>query len=38
MYFETAVKIESCQLCPNQCHARRAPYDPELFKTFRKKA
>ncbi len=38
MYFETAVKIESCQLCPNQCNARRAPYDPELFKTFRKKA
>jgi hypothetical protein len=38
IYFETAVKIESCQLCPNQCHARRAPYDPELFKTFRKKS
>jgi len=38
MYFETVVKIESCQLCPNQCNARRAPYDPELFKTFRKNA
>lgn len=37
IYFETAVKIESCQLCPNKCGARRAPYDPELFKTFRKK-
>ena len=37
IYFETAVKIESCQLCPNQCHARRTPYDPELFKTYRKK-
>jgi hypothetical protein len=36
IYFETAVRIESCQLCPNQCHARRAPYNPELFKTFRK--
>ena len=37
MYFETAVRIESCQLCPNHCRARRAPHDPELFKTFRKK-
>ncbi len=37
IFFETAVRIESCQLCPNQCNARRAPYDPELFKTFRKK-
>ena len=37
IYFETAVRIESCQLCPNQCRARRAPHDPELFKTFRKK-
>ena len=37
IFFETAVRIESCQLCPNQCHARRAPYDPELFRTFRKK-
>jgi hypothetical protein len=36
IFFETAVRIESCQLCPNQCNARRAPYDPELFKTFRK--
>jgi hypothetical protein len=36
IYFETAVRIESCQLCPNQCRARRAPYNPELFKTFRK--
>jgi len=37
IYFETAVKMESCQLCPNECRGRRAPYDPELFKTFRKK-
>jgi hypothetical protein len=37
IYFETAVKIESCQLCPNPCPNRRGPYDPELFKTFRKK-
>ncbi len=38
IYFETAVKIESCQLCPNPCPNRRAPYDPEMFKTFRKKS
>ena len=37
IFFETAVRIESCQLCPNQCDARRAPYDPQLFKTFRKR-
>jgi hypothetical protein len=37
IFFETAVRIESCQLCPNDCRARRAPHDPELFKTFRKK-
>jgi hypothetical protein len=37
IYFETAVRMESCQLCPNQCRARRAPYDPGLFETFRKK-
>ena len=36
IFFETAVRIESCQLCPNECRGRRAPYDPELFKTFRK--
>jgi hypothetical protein len=36
IYFETAVAIESCQLCPNRCPSRRAPYDPELLKTFRK--
>lgn len=35
MYFETAVRIESCQLCPNQCRNRRARYEPELFETFR---
>jgi hypothetical protein len=38
IYFETAVKIESCQLCPNDCKSRRAAYDPVLFQTFRKKA
>jgi hypothetical protein len=38
IYFETAVRIESCQLCPNDCPSRRAPYDPELFKTYRKKS
>mgnify|MGYP001613243545 CR=1 FL=1 len=37
IYFETSVKIESCQLCPNDCRGRRAPYDPELFIKFRKK-
>jgi hypothetical protein len=37
IFFETAVRIESCQLCPNDCRARRAPHDPELFKTFRVK-
>lgn len=37
IYFETAVRIESCQLCPNNCKARRAAYDPGLFQTFRKK-
>jgi hypothetical protein len=37
VYFETAVKIESCQLCPNDCKARRAAYEPNLFQTFRKK-
>ena len=37
IYFETSVKIESCQLCPNDCKGRRAPYDPELFVKFRKK-
>jgi len=37
IFFETSVRIESCQLCPNECKNRRGPYDPELFKTFRKK-
>jgi hypothetical protein len=37
IYFETAVRIESCQLCPNQCRNRQAEYNPELFRTFRKK-
>ena len=37
IYFETAVRIESCQLCPNNCRGRRAPHDPELFNKFRKK-
>ena len=36
IYFETAVRIESCQLCPNKCLSRRAKYEPELFETFRK--
>lgn len=36
IYFETSIKIESCQLCPNNCRGRRAPYDPELFDKFRK--
>ncbi len=35
IYFETAVRIESCQLCPNRCQNRRAKYEPELFETFR---
>jgi len=35
IYFETAVRIESCQLCPNECKTRRAPYDPELYEKFR---
>jgi hypothetical protein len=38
IYFETAIKIESCQLCPNDCKARRAAYDPGLFEKFRNKA
>jgi len=38
IYFETAVRIEGCQLCPNDCRSRRAPYDPELFRTYRKAA
>ena len=37
IYFETAVRIESCQLCPNDCKARRAAYAPGLLQTFRKK-
>ena len=37
IFFETSIKIESCQLCPNDCRSRRAPYDPELFKKFRSK-
>ena len=37
IYFETSIKIESCQLCPNDCRGRRAPHDPEMFNKFRKK-
>ena len=37
IYFETNIRIESCQLCPNDCRTRRAAHDPELFQTFRKK-
>jgi hypothetical protein len=36
IYFETTVRIESCQLCPNQCNNRRGSYNPDLFRTFRK--
>ncbi len=37
IYFETNIRIESCQLCPNNCRGRRAAHDPELFVKFRKK-
>ncbi|MEE8418481.1 MAG: vitamin B12 dependent-methionine synthase activation domain-containing protein [Dehalococcoidales bacterium] len=31
VFFETAVKLESCQLCPDmKCSGRRFPFEPEL--------
>ncbi len=33
VFFETAVKLESCQLCPDmKCNGRRFPFEPELAK------
>ncbi|MEE8413683.1 MAG: vitamin B12 dependent-methionine synthase activation domain-containing protein [Dehalococcoidales bacterium] len=38
IYFETTVKLESCQLCPDtKCEGRRAPYQPDLLSKYRKK-
>ncbi len=38
IYFETTVKLESCQLCPDtKCAGRRAPYRPDLLNKYRKK-
>ena len=37
IYFETTVKLESCQLCPDtKCEGRRAPYRPDLLNRYRK--
>lgn len=34
--FPTEIAFESCQLCPREpCIERRAPYDPDLVKTYR---
>ena len=35
IYFPTQIRFESCQLCPRRlCRRRRAPYDPDLVKTY----
>ncbi|MFW6150043.1 MAG: vitamin B12 dependent-methionine synthase activation domain-containing protein [Chloroflexota bacterium] len=35
IYFPTEVRFESCQLCPRAvCSGRRAPYDPELARSY----
>lgn len=37
IFFPTEIRFESCQLCPRpHCIGRRAPYDPELVKRYRK--
>ncbi|MFC2020416.1 hypothetical protein ACFLU1_01285 [Chloroflexota bacterium] len=37
IYFETTVKLESCQLCPDtKCKGRRVPYRPDLLNRYRK--
>lgn len=34
IWFPTETNFESCQLCPrDRCPGRRAPYDPELYKS-----
>ncbi|MFC2014962.1 hypothetical protein ACFLUP_03105 [Chloroflexota bacterium] len=39
LFFETAIKLESCQLCPDtKCKGRSAPYDPVVLKKYRTKA
>lgn len=39
VFFETDIKLESCQLCPDaRCQGRRAPYQPELVKIHHGKA
>jgi len=35
IYFETSVKLENCQLCPNpKCEVRRASYQPDLLNRY----
>lgn len=37
IFFPTEIKFEACQLCPREtCMERRAPYDPDLVKKYRR--
>jgi hypothetical protein len=37
IYFPTEIQFESCMLCPrDRCPKRRAPYDPEKAKEYKK--
>ncbi len=37
IFFPTEIRFEACQLCPRDtCMGRRAPYDPDLVKTYRR--
>lgn len=39
IFFETDIKLESCQLCPDvKCKGRRAPFQPDLLKIHHGKA
>ena len=37
IFFPTEISFESCQICPREgCIGRRAPYDPEMVKKYRR--
>jgi hypothetical protein len=37
IFFPTEIRFEACQLCPRDtCMGRRAPYDPDLVKKYRR--
>lgn len=37
IFFPAEIRFESCQICPREgCIGRRAPYDPEMAKKYRR--